>query len=167
MDSAGLNDSKEEVQALRAKVTDLERRLGELGRVEDLRVSESSRGVAAEEAREKAAEQAVDGFFEQSLVMMFVADLVEGRFLRINEKVCEVLGLTEKEILESSFLDRVHPDDIPKTMREMGRLLAGERTTNFQNRHLGADGTYHVFKWSAVVDDSQELCYAMAIEVTE
>jgi PAS domain S-box-containing protein len=166
-DPASLPDSKEEVQAPRARVTDLEHRPGDLGHVEDPPVSEPMHGDSTGETRAGAAEKAVDGFFKQSLVMMIIADLVEGRFLRINNKVCEVLGLTEKEILESSFLDRVHPDDIPKTIREMGRLSAGERTTNFQNRHLGADGNYRVFSWSAVADENRELCYAMAIELTE
>jgi PAS domain S-box-containing protein len=161
------SDSMDEVQALRARIAELERQLGGYRHGEDLRVSEPSSADAMSDGRERAAEKAVEGFFDQPLVMMFIADLVEGRFLRINQKVCDVLGLTEREILESSFLDRVHPDDIPRTMREMGRLAAGERSTNFKNRHLGADGTYHVFKWTSVADADRELCYAMAIEVTE
>ncbi len=160
-------DPLEEIQALRARVVELEEQLSEYRRGDDLRVSEASGAQEALDTRERAAERAIEGFFEQPLVMMFIADLVEGRYLRINNKVCEVLGLSEKEILESSFLDRVHPDDRPRTIREMGRLTAGERTTNFKNRHLGADGNYHVFMWTAVADADRELCYAMAIEVTE
>jgi hypothetical protein len=49
----------------------------------------------------------------------------------------------------------------------MGRLAAGERCLNFQNRHRDADGVYHVFRWTAVADENHELCYAMALEVTE
>jgi len=161
------SDSMDEVQALRARIAELEQQLGGFGPGEGLRVSEPSGADTTPDGEQGAAERAVEGFFDQPLVMMFIADLVEGRYLRINHKVCEVLGLSEKEILESSFLDRVHPDDIPRTMREMGRLAAGERTTNFQNRHLGADGTYHVFKWTSVADADRELCYAMAIEVTD
>ena len=157
----------EEIQALRARIAELERRLAESRHEDGLRVSEPIGGDDGPEARARAAERAIEGFFEQPLVMMIIADLVEGRFLRINNQVCEVLGLSEKEILESSFLDRVHPEDIPRTIREMGRLSAGERSMDFQNRHLGADGTYHVFKWAAVADTDLELCYATAIEVTE
>jgi PAS domain S-box-containing protein len=160
-------DLLEETQALRAHVAELERRLAGYRQDDSLRVSEPEGEEKSPEARAQAAERAIDGFFEQPLVMMIIADLVEARFLRINNQVCEVLGLSEKEILESSFLDRVHPDDIPRTIREMGRLSAGERSTNFQNRHLGADGNYHVFKWTSVADKDRELCYAMAIEVTE
>ena len=51
-------------------------------------------------------------------------------------------------------------------MKEMERLIAGERTMNFRNRYRKADGEYVVFEWSAVVDPNRELCYAMAVEVT-
>lgn len=160
-------NSWDEIQVLRARVAELERRLAEDRHNENLQLPKSPDQAESIEARARAAEKALEGFFEQPLVMMIVADLVEGRFLRINNQVCKVLGFSEKEILESSFLDRVHPDDIPRTLREMGRLTAGKRTMNFQNRHLGADGSYHVFRWTAVADPDRELCYAMAIEVTE
>ena len=157
----------EEARALRARVAELERQLADYRNHDSLRVSEPVFEGETAEARAQAAERAIEGFFKQPLVMMIIADLVEGRFLRINNQVCEVLGLSEREIMESSFLDRVHPDDIPRTIREMGRLSAGEWSMNFQNRHRGADGKYHVFKWTAVADADHELCYAMAIEVTE
>jgi PAS domain S-box-containing protein len=162
-----IESSWDEIRLLRTRVAELERRLAEYRHNKSLQVPESLGEGASFEARARAAEKALEGFFEQPLVMMIIADLVEGRFMRINDQVCEVLGLSEKEILESSFLDRVHPDDLPRTIREMGRLTAGKPTMNFQNRHLGADGIYHVIKWTAVADPDRELCYAMAIEVTE
>jgi PAS domain S-box-containing protein len=99
--------------------------------------------------------------------MLFIADLVEGRFLWINDTVSDVLGVPMREILESSFLDRVHPDDLSRTMLEMGRLAAGEPTLDFRNRHRHADGTYRVFEWAAAADAEGELCYALAVEAVE
>ena len=149
----------EEIRALRERVAGLERQLSRS------RVGEAPDAVAS--PRVSAAERAVAGFFEQPLVMLFIADLVEGRYLRVNSKVCEVLGYSEKEILETSFLDRVHPDDHLKTMKEMERLISGERSSNFRNRHLRSDGQYRTFEWTSVVDENREICYAMAIDVTD
>ena len=149
----------EEIRALRERVAGLERQLSRS------RVGEAP--VAVTSSRESAAERAVAGFFEQPLVMLFIADLVEGRYLRVNSKVCEVLGYSEKEILETSFLDRVHPDDHLKTMKEMERLISGERSSHFRNRHLNSDGEYRTFEWTSVVDENREICYAMAMDVTE
>jgi len=149
----------EEIRALRERVAGLERQLSRS------RVGEAPDAVAS--PRVSAAERAVAGFFEQPLVMLFIADLVEGRYLRVNSKVCEVLGYSEKEILETSFLDRVHPDDHLKTMKEMERLISGERSSHFRNRHLNSGGEYRTFEWTSVVDENREICYAMAIDVTE
>jgi PAS domain S-box-containing protein len=119
------------------------------------------------EAKVVMADAVISGFIEHPHVMLFVADLVEGRFLRFNRTVCEILGYTERELLEVSFIDRVHPDDRTRTMLEMGRLAAGERTRGFRNRHLDAGGTYRVFEWTAIADESREMCYAIAVEITE
>ena len=154
-----LREPADEIRALRERVAELERLLSRL-RVGDTPAPQSTSGKSA-------AERAVAGFFDQPLVMLFIADLVEGRFLRVNSKVCEVLAYSEKEILESSFLDRVHPDDHMKTMKEMERLVARERSSGFRNRHLRSDGEYRTFEWTSVVDEDREICYAMAIDVTE
>ncbi len=149
----------EENRALRKRVAELERQLEEIRSV--------GSGVEIEASTEQiAADRAIAGFFDQSLVMLFIADLVEGRFLRVNKKVCEVLGYSEEDLLKYSFLDRVHPDDHRNTMRKMQRLIEGEKTVGFRNRHLDAAGVYRTFEWTAVVDPDRELCYAMAIEIT-
>lgn len=150
----------EENRQLKARVADLEGKLTQMMQGEGA-------ALAARNPKQTAAEKAVAGFFEQPLVMLFIADLVEGRYLRVNHKVCEVLGYSEKEILESSFLDRVHPDDRSMTMLEMERLVSGKTTSGFRNRHLDASGHYRTFAWTAVADENRELCYAMAIEVTD
>jgi PAS domain S-box-containing protein len=152
-------DLIDEIRALRERVAELERQLSRY-RVEGL-------SNEIPDPKETAAERAVAGFFEQPLVMLVIADLVEGRFLRVNQKMCDVLGYTEEVILESSFLDRVHPDDHLKTIKEMERLVAGERSLHFRNRHRKSDGEYVTFEWTAVVDPNRELCYAMAVHVDE
>jgi len=154
-----LREATDEIRALRERVAELERQLSRF------RVGDFSERTSNSKA--SVAERAVAGFFEQPLVMLFIADLVEGRYLRVNNRVCEVLGYSEQEILESSFLDRVHPEDHLKTIKEMERLVAGERSSDFRNRHLDAEGNYRTFEWTAVADANRELCYAMAIDVTE
>jgi PAS domain S-box-containing protein len=158
----------EENQRLRLRVLELEQQLADF-RSGGVRSVSGPMGGASDEAsisKESAAQRAIAGFFEQPLVMLFIADLVEGRFLRVNQKACEVLGYSEKELLETSFLDRVHPDDHLRTMREMEWLVAGEKTANFRNRHRDVHGDYRVFEWTAIADADRELCYAMAVEVT-
>lgn len=157
-DERKLQDVTDENRALRERIAELERQLSRI------RVGDATDPLPS--SKVSAAERAVAGFFEQPLVMLFIADLIEGRFLRVNSKVCEVLGYSEKEILETSFLDRIHPDDHLRTIKEMERLVAGERSSHFRNRHLNSDGEYRTFEWHSVVDENREICYAMAIDIT-
>jgi PAS domain S-box-containing protein len=144
---------------------ELRARVGELDRVRRHHVREHPE--AAADPKQMMADMVVSDFVGLPQVMLVIADLVEGRFLRFNQAVCDVLGYSERELLEVSFIDRVHPDDRTKTLLEMGRLAEGERTSGFRNRHLDADGTYRIFEWTAIADESRELCYAMAVEISD
>lgn len=115
------------------------------------------------EAPETAAERAISELFSHPEAMVFVVDTVEGRFLQVNQKTIEVLGFSEKQLLETSFLERVHPDDLRRTLLEIGRLTQRSRSEGFRNRHLRADGSYCTLEWTAVFDPETDLCYAMAI----
>lgn len=143
-------------EEFRARVAEFER----------LRHAEEESDVTSDVKR-VMADTVVSDSFEYPHVMVVVADLVEGRFLRFNQAMCDILGYSERELLEVSFLDRVHPEDRMRTMLEMERLAAGEPTHSFRNRYLDANGTYRVFEWTAIADESREMCYAMAVEVTE
>jgi hypothetical protein len=78
-----------------------------------------------------------------------------------------VLGYSRAQLVESSFLERVHPDDIRRTLVEIERMTGGRDSRDFKNRHLAADGTYRTLEWTAVTDPGSDLCYAMAVEVPE
>lgn len=147
--------------ALHGAVMELERRLGSaMGSAGPSGPGTPGGAFAAEAA---AAERAISRLVGDRPVMLFIADLVEGRFLWVNDTVGSVLGTSVRHILESSFLDRVHPDDLPRTMLEMGKLAAGEPTLDFRNRHRHADGSYRVFEWAATADADGELCFALAV----
>lgn len=144
-------------------VFELQRLLAPIADVIGAPATDDARSVVR--ARCAEAERTIGDLLHHNRIMLFVADLVEGRFLWINEEVSKVLGYPERELLESSFLERLHPEDHFATMREMGRLVTGKPTLGFRNRHRGADGRYRVFEWNAVADENREVCYAAAVEV--
>lgn len=148
----------------RSRVAALERVLRPLGA---LARRVGSDRPADLEARIEEAESALAGLFGHGREMLFIADLVEGSYLWVNRRAAETLGHPTRFLLESSFLDRVHPEDLPRTMAVMERLVAGQQVCCFRNRHRHTDGSYRVFEWTAVADADGETCYAMAIEVTE
>ena len=50
---------------------------------------------------------------------------LEGRWLRVNRRLCEFLGYSPEELMATSFMAVTHPDDLEQDTREMARLLAG------------------------------------------
>jgi PAS domain S-box-containing protein len=145
--------------SLRARVVELERRLNR-------RAPNVAARVIADLTSGSQARHASGGSAAQPVVIRSIIDLVEGRSLRIERALSEALGVSQQELIQSSFLDRVHPDDRLRTMREMERTAAGKVLEGFRIRHRHADGTYLVFEWTAVADEPGELCYAVASVVT-
>ena len=78
--------------------------------------------------------------FEQAAVGIAHVSL-EGHFLRINRKFCEIAGYTRDEMLRRTFQDITHPDDLDADLNHVQRLLAGEADTyTMEKRYFRKDG---------------------------
>jgi len=105
------------------------------------------RGVSLDITERKNAEAAVResearfrATFEQVAVGMAHVAL-EGRFLRVNQKFCDLFGYSEDEILGMTFRDVTNPDDVESNIQQMGRLLRGEiETYATEGRYNRKDG---------------------------
>mgnify|MGYP001588739798 CR=1 FL=1 len=64
--------------------------------------------------------------FELAAAGMAQVDPGSGRLLRVNRKLCEVLGQTESDLLGRSLLALVSPDDQPEFERGVAALVAGD-----------------------------------------
>ncbi|GAB6194741.1 PAS domain S-box protein [Lysobacter xanthus] len=96
--------------------------------------------------REAAASALVDSeerfrlAFEQTAVGMAHVDL-DGRWLRINRRLAELLGRDLDALAGRTVLDLVHPDDRAPDASGLARLLAGDcETLDLEARLLRADG---------------------------
>ncbi len=133
----------------------------------------SSVGVEAGEAQPPRRdndgpqlEEVADRFLRLSLDLIAIADL-EHRFRRVNPAFATVLGYTPEEIVDRSYLDFVHPDDLERTRKEAGRLRADQGgTPRFENRYRCKDGTYRWLLWSSQTDQLRGLVYSVAKDVT-
>jgi PAS domain S-box-containing protein len=65
----------------------------------------------------------------------------DGRFLEVNQRLCDIVGYTCEELMAKTFADITHPDDLEQDLREMGRMLAGEFDTYLrQKRYYHKNG---------------------------
>jgi PAS domain S-box-containing protein len=50
----------------------------------------------------------------------------DGRWLRVNRRLCAILGYSRDELLRMRFQDVTHPDDLPADLAQLGKLLNNE-----------------------------------------
>lgn len=103
-------------------------------------------------------------FFNMSLEMMIIAS--KDQFIKVNPIVSKILGYSEAELLNKSFLEFVHPDDLEITKKEIEKLKSGTLTVNFKNRYICKDGSVKWLVWSVFPDVSTGLLYAVANDVS-
>jgi PAS domain S-box-containing protein len=111
--------------AVRAKVAvfaDLYRKARHIQRQESaLRAIERQRSEV--ELREREAEY--EATFEKAPAgIAHVA--ADGRWLRVNEKLCDIIGYSKRQALELRLQDVAHPDDAAEQVAAMARILARE-----------------------------------------
>lgn len=65
----------------------------------------------------------------------------EGRWLKVNNALCEIVGYSADELMATSFQQITHPDDVSIDLAQIRRLLLGE-TNNYQleKRYIHKNG---------------------------
>jgi PAS domain S-box-containing protein len=68
---------------------------------------------------------------------------LEGRFVLVNDRQCEILGRTREELLrgEVRMLDVTHPDDRPENVRLLRHMLKTSEPFSIEKRYLRPDGS--------------------------
>lgn len=65
----------------------------------------------------------------------------DGRWLRVNRKLCDIVGYSPAELMGKTFQDITHPDDLEADLALVRRLLAREIDTySLEKRYIRKDG---------------------------
>lgn len=66
---------------------------------------------------------------------------IDGRWLRVNNSLCQILKYSPEELLEIDFQTITHPDDINKDVEFVDKLLNGKMDTyQMEKRYFRKDG---------------------------
>jgi PAS domain S-box-containing protein len=93
-----------------------------------LEMRDLARHTAEVETSMSAAEESerrFRGSFDQAAVGMAHC-APDGRWLRVNETLCRIVGYSRDEMLERGFNDLTHPDDQAGLADDVGQLLRGD-----------------------------------------
>ena len=113
-----------------------------------------------EEALREAEERFRRSFEDAAIGMALVAP--NGRFLRTNRSLCDMLGYREVELLGKTFQDITHPDDLDADLDQRRRMLVGEmRTYQMEKRYFHKEGhvVWVLLSVSLVHDEEGEPLY--------
>ena len=103
----------------------------------------SSKNVAVRHQAERESRESQELFrnaFNESPIGMSVTEL-DGKLLRVNPPLCELLGYTESELRGRTFQSLTHPDDLTGNMNAIDLMLSGQVDhATVEKRYVRKDG---------------------------
>jgi diguanylate cyclase (GGDEF)-like protein/PAS domain S-box-containing protein len=117
----------------------------------------------AKDALRESEERFKSSFRDAAIGMALVA--TDGRWLQVNRALCRIVGYSEEELLEKSFQDITHPDDLEADLNQIHRMLVGEiETYQMEKRYLHKGGSvvWGLLSVSLVHDEGGEPLYFVA-----
>lgn len=96
----------------------------------------------------------------------------DGRWLRVNDKLCKIVGYSQDELLKLRFQDITHPDDLAADLAQAEKMRTGlSDTYSNEKRYIRKDGSavWVSLRVSPVRDKNHELKYFITVveDITE
>jgi diguanylate cyclase (GGDEF)-like protein/PAS domain S-box-containing protein len=141
---SGAMSEEQGVEAIRRGADDylLKDRLGRLGSAIAATLEQRALRGEAQGVRQALAQTEYEfrEAFDHAPIGMALTTL-EGRWLRANRALCELVGYTEKELQQSDYRSVTHVDDVAEDARLLERLVSGKiSSTQREKRYLRKDG---------------------------
>jgi PAS domain S-box-containing protein len=105
-------------------------------------------GISEDITERKQAEEVIRkgekkfrAIYEQAPTGIAILDSISGQFTQINRRYCDIVGYSEEEILDLTFQDITHPDDLQADLDQMQQLLAGQiGSFQIEKRYIRKNG---------------------------
>ena len=104
----------------------------------------------------RESEERFSGAFEYAPIGVALV-LPDGRWLKVNRALCDLVGYSEAELLTRTFQDITYPEDLEVDLENVRRMIAGEiRSYGMEKRYIHARGhLVTVFLNVSLVRDGQ------------
>jgi PAS domain S-box-containing protein len=101
------------------------------------------RDISTRKKSERALQESEERFrlaFENANIGVWLIDL-DGRLLRVNNRMCQILGYSQSKLEQMNVSDVTHPDDVEMPFNFVRRSLAGELNhITFEKRYIHKKG---------------------------
>jgi PAS domain S-box-containing protein len=102
--------------------------------------------------------------FSNDLICIAGAD---GFFKKVNPAFSRVLGWESQFLLQTSFFELIHPEDLPAVQAELVKLSEGESTVNFVLRIKTTAQDYKTMQWTVTPELTTTNLFAIGRDITE
>ena len=90
----------------------------------------------------RQSEASFRGMVEQASVGIAFRTIEQGETLLVNQKYCDILGYTQEELMQLTYLDVTHPEDLDVATSYSDQLYRGEIDSfTVEKRYLKKDGS--------------------------
>jgi PAS domain S-box-containing protein len=118
----------------------------------------------------RRSETAFRGNFENAAIGMAFID-TNGKWIKVNDRLCEMLEYTQEEIMQKTFHEITHPDDLALDLFLLKELIQGKRSYyHMEKRYFSKNNqtVAIILGVSAVRDENNEILYFVSqiIDVT-
>lgn len=119
----------------------------------------------------RISEDAFRGNFDNAAIGMALLDET-GRWLKVNKRVCDIIGYTENELMGLTFQDITHPEDLNLDLSYLEELVAEKRKFyQMEKRYFHKNGNivYAILAVSMVKNEEGKVLYFISqiIDITE
>ncbi len=73
----------------------------------------------------RISEETFSGFFNQGNIGMAIISLEKG-WVNVNKKLCHMLGYSEEELMQKTWTEMTHPDDLEPDLALFNKMITGE-----------------------------------------
>ncbi len=88
----------------------------------------------------RLSEELFSNAFTHAPIGMALVSL-EGRWMKVNQAICTLLGYTAGELVQKTFQDVTHPDDLEADLQHVQDLISGKGTDyHMEKRYYRKDG---------------------------
>ena len=122
------------------------------------------RDITEHKEAEKAL-MAAENFFNISFDMFVI--IKEDKFIKVNPAFNRILGYDSNEILNKSYQEFMHPDDVATFRDIIIKLQLNDSVISHRIRNRCKNGDYKWLDWTSTIDLHSGIIYAVAKDVSE
>lgn len=120
-----LEKKSNEVIKAKLELEHINNNLGNLVNEKTIEIKRINKNLEEKNSELTETLELFENTFEQAAVGIAHLSL-NGKWLKVNSKFCNIVGYSKEELIESKFKDITHPDDLDEDLVYIARLLKGE-----------------------------------------